>query len=180
MLNAAGDRRGKIGQIVSCGEYELSAKRLFSCQAEDLRFGRLGIRGCRFRSVESLVLRSYQRQFPGHNLPITLEPNDTPVSIVSHGHCVATSKQAIFVYQAGFSPRIVVPLRDVGAHIAPSPEGGLQRDLIGKRTYWDLIVDGQFHERVGWSYHEIVPGLAGLTDHMVFDTDAIDEIRAGN
>lgn len=121
-------------------------------------------------------MANFIRHFPGHDLPITIEPNSQTVIVEAGGQCVARSKRALTVYQAGKTPIVYLPKGDVIVELAVSEHGG-GRDPIGKRNTWNVVIEGRLLEGIAWSYYEIVPGLDELKDHVAFDSPLVDRIR---
>jgi uncharacterized protein (DUF427 family) len=187
-------------ELVPNGEVNHSPSRGDSI-AYDVSVGDATAKGAAQRFPDSPIveLRSAVRlDFPAmdewfeEDEPIYVHPRDPykrvdilassrHVVVEVDGRVVADSDQPRILFETGLPPRYYVPLTDVRMDLLrPSPTE-TQCPYKGTATYWSLLVDGNEHEDVVWTYRsplaesQKVAGLACFYNEKVDIT--LDGVR---
>lgn len=102
--------------------------------------------------------------------PPAVEPTDEHVVVEVDGdRTLADTTGALRVLETSHPPGYYVPREDVDTSLLErNPERSSICEFKGVATYWDLVVDGERTEAVGWSYEAPREGFEELTGHLTF------------
>lgn len=100
--------------------------------------------------------------------PAIAQPTMAHIVIAHRGRRIVDSRRAIRTLETSHPPSYYIPPEDIEPGILRRAEGRSVCEWKGEAVYWDVVMDGQVIERVGWSYPSPLPSFAILKDHVAF------------
>ena len=100
--------------------------------------------------------------------PAIAQPTRAHIVIEHGGRRIADSRRTIRTLETSHPPSYYIPREDIEPGILRRAEGSSFCEWKGAAVYWDVVVDGEVIDRVGWSYPSPTPAFVLLTDHVAF------------
>ena len=113
-------------------------------------------------------------KIPGPHHPITVEPFEGRVTVMSGEKRVADSTNVLKLQEASYPPVYYVPLADVDdAALRPSDTTSYC-PYKGDASYYDVIAsDGSVADAV-WHYRDPYPSVGEIAGHVAFYPDRVE------
>jgi uncharacterized protein (DUF427 family) len=105
---------------------------------------------------------------PGHDHPITVEPNPKRVRVSFGGRVVADTRRAVVLREAGYKPVQYIPRADIDMTLIERTARTSSCPYKGDASYFTLTVDGQVSENAAWSYEAPYAAVAAIKEHLAF------------
>lgn len=100
--------------------------------------------------------------------PAIAQPTGAHIVIEHRGRRIVDSRRTIRTLETSHPPSYYIPRADIEPGLLRRAEGSSFCEWKGGAVYWDVVVDGEVLERVGWSYPSPTPAFAILKDHVAF------------
>ena len=109
---------------------------------------------------------------------ITITPADTHVEVAIAGQKLAESDHAVLLSEGRLPGRYYFPREDVRTELLQPATTETTCPFKGQASYWSVLVGGEVHEDLVWSYQDPIPEAAGIAGLMCFYNDRV-ELTAG-
>ena len=100
--------------------------------------------------------------------PAIAERTAAHIVIEHRGHRIVDSRRTVRTLETSHPPSYYIPLEDIEAGVLRRAKGSSLCEWKGAAVYWDIVVDGDVLERVGWSYPAPTKSFALVKDHVAF------------
>ncbi|KTR04154.1 hypothetical protein NS365_15860 [Aureimonas ureilytica] len=100
--------------------------------------------------------------------PAIAQPTKAHIVIEHRGRRIADSRRAIRTLETSHPPSYYIPSEDIEPGLLRRSQGRSVCEWKGEAVYWDVVMEGQTLERVGWSYPAPTPAFAILKDYIAF------------
>jgi len=100
--------------------------------------------------------------------PAVAEPTDAHIVIEHGGRVIVDTRNAVRVLETSHPPNYYIPPADIAEGVLRRAGGSSFCEWKGAAKYWDVVVDDDVLERVGWSYPNPTPGFAILANYVAF------------
>ncbi len=100
--------------------------------------------------------------------PAVAEPTTAHIVIEHGGRTIADTRSAIRVLETSHPPNYYIPPTDIAAGVLRRAGGSSFCEWKGAAKYWDVVVDNDVLEQVGWSYPNPTPAFAALANYIAF------------
>lgn len=100
--------------------------------------------------------------------PPRLEATPRHIQIIFNGVVIAETRRAFRVLETSHPPVYYLPPEDIHMEYLSAATGSTFCEWKGTARYYDLAVNGQRVERVGWSYPHPTPSFAAIKDFIAF------------
>jgi uncharacterized protein (DUF427 family) len=107
-----------------------------------------------------------------HAITVTEVPGT--VHILVDGVSVARSTSASVLREGSLPPRYYLPREHVRTDLLVPSESSTTCPFKGAASYWTLVIDGQRHEDIVWSYETPIPEMAGIAGRLSFYNERVD------
>jgi uncharacterized protein (DUF427 family) len=108
----------------------------------------------------------------GHHITIT--PTDFHVEVSLGGEKLAASDRAVVLEETGLPTRYYIPRDDVRTDLLQPTERLTTCPFKGQASYWSVVVGGEVHKNLVWSYETPIPAAEGIAGLMCFYNDKVD------
>ena len=112
----------------------------------------------------------------GHK--ITIAPADVHVEVSLDGQTLAASDRAVRLDETGLPARYYLPREDVRTDLLRPSDHHTTCPFKGEASYWSVLLGGDVHENLVWSYETPIPEAAGITGLLCFYNDRVG-VRLG-
>ncbi len=112
----------------------------------------------------------------GHK--ITIAPADVHVEVGLDGQTLAASDRAVRLDETGLPARYYLPREDVRTDLLRPSDHHTTCPFKGEASYWSVLLGGDVHENLVWSYETPIPEAAGITGLLCFYNDRVG-VRLG-
>ena len=109
--------------------------------------------------------------------PAIAEPTDSHIVIEHGGLVIVDTRNAVRVLETSHPPNYYIPPADIADGVLRRAGGTSFCEWKGVAKYWDVVVDDDVLERVGWSYPSPTPSFAILTNFVAFYAAPFDSCR---
>jgi uncharacterized protein (DUF427 family) len=114
----------------------------------------------------------------GHQITIT--PADLHVEISLDGEHLAVSDRVVVLEETGLPDRYYIPRDDVRTGLLQRTARRTTCPFKGQASYWSVIVGGQVHKNLVWSYETPIPPAEGIAGLMCFYDEKVELTVNGN
>ncbi len=109
--------------------------------------------------------------------PAIAEPTDAHIVIEHGGRVIVDTRKAVRVLETSHPPNYYIPPADIADGVLRRAGGTSFCEWKGAAKYWDVVVDDDVLEKVGWSYPSPTPSFAMLTNLIAFYAAPFDSCR---
>ena len=102
-----------------------------------------------------------------------------PVEVYLDGVKLASSRNAVFLYETGLPTRFYLPAEDVRAEVLMPSEHHTRCPYKGEASYRHVEVNGKRHDNLVWYYPETRPEVAPIRGRLAFYNERVDRIVIG-
>jgi uncharacterized protein (DUF427 family) len=113
---------------------------------------------------------------PSPSHPITVTPNPARVVVSVAGRVVADTRNALTLREAAYPPVQYIPLADVDRSLLEPTDTTSYCPFKGDASYYSIPVGGERSVDAIWSYESAYPSVSGISGHVAFYPDRVDEI----
>jgi uncharacterized protein (DUF427 family) len=99
------------------------------------------------------------------------------VEVIIGGETVATSTNAVFLFETGLPVRYYLPREDVKPDVLQSSETRSRCPYKGIASYHRVVVNGQDHGDLAWYYPEPIQEAYRIKDRIAFFNEKVEAIR---
>ncbi len=108
----------------------------------------------------------------GHT--ITIEPSSQHVEVHVAGERIASSDNALVLYETGAPDRYYLPRDDVRTDLLRPLNMNTTCPFKGEASYWTLEVNGEVLDGVAWSYETPIRDAEQIAGRLAFYNDRVD------
>jgi uncharacterized protein (DUF427 family) len=108
----------------------------------------------------------------GHE--ITIIPSELRVEVAVGGHTVASSACPVLLEETGLPTRYYLPREDVRTDLLRRSDRTTSCPFKGEASYWSVVVGGEVHDDLVWSYENPIPDAQGIAGLMCFYPERAD------
>jgi uncharacterized protein (DUF427 family) len=108
----------------------------------------------------------------GHQITIT--PADVHVEVRLNGEKLAASGRAVVLRETGLPARYYIPRDDVRTELLRRTAHRTACPFKGQASYWSVVLDGQVHKNIVWSYETPIPNAEGIAGLMCFYGERVE------
>ena len=109
----------------------------------------------------------------GHK--ITISPAGQHVQISLGGVKLAESDRALLLTETGSRARYYLPRADVRTEYLRPTATKTTCPFKGEASYWSVVLDGEVHEDLVWSYETPIPTVDDIAGLLCFYAERVDE-----
>jgi uncharacterized protein (DUF427 family) len=113
----------------------------------------------------------------GHRITIT--PSQAHLEVTVGGETVAVSDRPVLLDETGMPTRYYVPPEDVRTELLRPTTLQTRCPFKGQASYWSVVIGGEVHDSLVWSYQEPTPEAAGIAGLMCFPNEQVGLIVDG-
>jgi len=113
---------------------------------------------------------------PGPDHPITVEPNPNHIVVTVAGKVVADTRNALTLREASYPAVQYIPMADVDRALLERTDTTSYCPYKGEASYYSIPVGGERSVDAIWSYEAAYPSVSGISGHVAFYPDRVDEI----
>lgn len=123
-------------------------------------------------------MRKHLEPTPQH--PITIERNDTPVSVKLAGDVVLASQSHLELREAAYPVVAYMPREDVNPDRLVRSDHTSWCPYKGEAAYYHIrTASGDLIENAVWTYETPFPAVAAIKDALAVYASKVDAIRVG-
>jgi len=108
----------------------------------------------------------------GHRITIT--PADFHVEVSLDGEKLAASHRSVVLAETGLPARYYIPREDVRTDLLQRTDRQTTCPFKGQASYWSVVVGGQVHKNLVWSYETPIPAAEGIAGLMCFYNEKVE------
>ncbi|MEA2932532.1 MAG: hypothetical protein QOI56_1317 [Actinomycetota bacterium] len=108
----------------------------------------------------------------GHQ--ITISSSRLHVEVAVGGETVAQSDRPVLLDETGLPTRYYLPRDDVRTDLLRPSDSRTTCPFKGDASYWSIVVGGQVHHDLVWSYEEPIPAAEGIAGLMCFYSERVE------
>jgi len=108
----------------------------------------------------------------GHQITIT--PAGLHVEVRVDGEKLAASDRAVVLEETGLPARYYIPRDDVRTELLQRTARRTTCPFKGQASYWSVVVGGQVHKNLVWSYETPIPAAEGIAGLMCFYNEKVE------
>lgn len=105
---------------------------------------------------------------------ITVTPARARVVVSVGGHRVAESDRALVLQEGSLPPRYYLPREDVRTDLLRPSTNTSTCPFKGQASYWSVVVDGQQHDDVVWSYEAPIDDVGEIAGLLCFYNERVE------
>jgi len=109
---------------------------------------------------------------PGHRITIT--PAQHHVEVTIDGTVVAESDRPVLLDETGLPTRYYLPRDDVRQDLLVASRSTSTCPFKGSASYWSVVIDGNQHADVVWTYESPIPDAEGIRGLVCFYNERVD------
>jgi uncharacterized protein (DUF427 family) len=109
----------------------------------------------------------------GHT--ITISPAGQHVEITLGGVKLAESDSALLLTETGSRARYYLPRADVRTEYLQPTATKTTCPFKGEASYWSVVLDGEVHADLVWSYETPIPAADDIAGLLCFYAERVDE-----
>ena len=113
---------------------------------------------------------------PGPDHPITVEPNPNHIVVTVAGKVVADTRRALTLRESSYPAVQYIPMADVDRALLERTDTTSYCPYKGEASYYSIPVGGERSVDAIWSYEAAYPSVSGISGHVAFYPDRVDEI----
>jgi uncharacterized protein (DUF427 family) len=113
---------------------------------------------------------------PGPDHPITVEPNPNHIVVTVAGKVVADTRRALTLRESSYPAVQYIPMADVDRALLERTDTTSYCPYKGEASYYSIPVGGERSVDAIWSYESAYPSVSGISGHVAFYPDRVDEI----
>ena len=111
---------------------------------------------------------------PGPDHPITVAPAERRMRARIGGHVIADSAKAVVLQEASYAPVVYFPRDDVETGFLSRTAKSTHCPYKGDASYYSIMLDGDLHEDVVWSYEAPFPAMEAIAGLLAFYPDRVE------
>lgn len=114
-------------------------------------------------------------KIPGPDHPITIEPADERVRIITlDGRTVANSARALVLREADYPPVHYLPRADTDMNRLTPTTHSTHCPYKGDAAYFSIESGGEIVENAVWTYEAPFPAVEAIKGHLAFYRDKVN------
>lgn len=114
----------------------------------------------------------------GHEISIVPEAMHVEVKVA--GETVAVSDRPVLLHETGLPTRYYLRREDVHPDLLGPTGRRTTCPFKGQASYWSIVVGGECHEDVAWSYQDPIPRAEAIAGLVCFYDDRVDITVGGS
>jgi len=116
-------------------------------------------------------------KIPGHDHPITIEPNRERVIVKVAGRVVADTREALTLREATYGAVQYIPIKDVDFSLLERTDHATYCPYKGDCAYYSIPLGGERSVNAVWTYQAPYDAVAQIKDHVAFYPDRVDSLE---